>query len=193
MENSRKFELVDVDSVFPWDQNPRRNQKAVQEVARSITEFGFNRPIVVAEAEHPFPQRTICAGHTAWQAAKEAGLAKIPAVIVKMTKEQFVRYNIADNRTHDIAEWDINVLSDLVNEFKLDDVPGFCDEELSLLVSDVESELDNLDKEKPEEKLIEDCVIIELRVTRERAKTDEFKNNLLDFCKANGFIQYTVR
>ncbi|MBL8758159.1 MAG: ParB N-terminal domain-containing protein, partial [Phycisphaerae bacterium] len=36
-----------VESVRPYERNPRVNDGAVEAVARSITEFGFRQPIVV--------------------------------------------------------------------------------------------------------------------------------------------------
>ncbi len=48
----------------PWDKNPRKNDPAVEAVAKSIRDFGFNVPIL-CDRDH-----TIIAGHTRWKAAK---------------------------------------------------------------------------------------------------------------------------
>ena len=45
-----KIEQWEIDRIKPYDKNPRRNDKAVEAVARSIGEFGFRRPIVVDAA-----------------------------------------------------------------------------------------------------------------------------------------------
>ena len=42
-----KTEMRKTDDIRPYEQNPRRNDAAVEAVARSIREFGFRQPIVV--------------------------------------------------------------------------------------------------------------------------------------------------
>lgn len=39
-----------IDSIRPYERNPRKNDGAVDAVARSIDEFGFRQPIVVDDA-----------------------------------------------------------------------------------------------------------------------------------------------
>ena len=36
-----------IDSIRPYDNNPRKNNKAVDAVAGSLREYGFRQPIVV--------------------------------------------------------------------------------------------------------------------------------------------------
>jgi ParB-like chromosome segregation protein Spo0J len=40
-------ELRGIESVRPYEQNPRLNDQAVEAVAKSLREFGFRQPIVV--------------------------------------------------------------------------------------------------------------------------------------------------
>ena len=42
------IEIRSVSEIRPYDRNPRINDQAVDAVARSIQEFGFRQPIVVA-------------------------------------------------------------------------------------------------------------------------------------------------
>ena len=39
--------MMDIDSIIPYENNPRKNDKAVDAVARSIEQFGFLKPIIV--------------------------------------------------------------------------------------------------------------------------------------------------
>lgn len=55
------FEMVRIEDVIPFDKTPRRNDDAVDAVARNIHAFGFNCPIIVG------PDNRICAGHTRWK------------------------------------------------------------------------------------------------------------------------------
>ena len=45
-----RVELLDIDSIRPYEGNPRINDQAVDAVAASLREFGFRQPIVVDEA-----------------------------------------------------------------------------------------------------------------------------------------------
>ena len=60
-----KVELRKIEDVKPYERNPRLNDKAVDAVAASLSEFGFRQPIVVDE------EGVIIAGHTRWKAAKK--------------------------------------------------------------------------------------------------------------------------
>jgi DNA modification methylase len=91
----------DVTTIFPYPNNPRVNDEAVDAVAASIRAFGWRVPIVVDE------QGVILAGHTRYLAALKLGLAKVPVhVAVGLTEAQARAYRLADNRTAAIARWD---------------------------------------------------------------------------------------
>jgi DNA modification methylase len=94
--------LVDIQ---PYEKNPRVNDAAVDAVAESIRQFGFRQPIVVDEAG------VIVCGHTRWKAAQKLGLAEVPVhVATDLTPEQIRAYRIADNKTNELATWDMELL-----------------------------------------------------------------------------------
>ena len=100
-----KVLLRAINSIRPYESNPRVNDQAVDAVAASLREFGFRQPIVVDEAG------VIIVGHTRWKAAKKLGLAKVPVHIANdLSPEQIKAYRIADNQTASIAEWDFDLL-----------------------------------------------------------------------------------
>ena len=112
-KNMLQIELRDIDSIRPYEKNPRLNDKAVDAVAASLREFGFRQPIVVDS------DGVIIAGHTRWKAAKKLALAKIPVhVAVDLTPEQVRAYRIADNKSGEIAEWDMEILPIEIAELK---------------------------------------------------------------------------
>jgi DNA modification methylase len=95
-----------LDQVVPYERNPRRNDHAVEAVARSIAEFGFRQPIVVDEAG------VVLVGHTRLKAARQLGLASVPVhVAVGLTDAQKRAYRIADNRVGEAAQWDDALLA----------------------------------------------------------------------------------
>lgn len=113
MEDLKIVELR-TEQLIPYEKNPRKNDGAVESVANSIKEFGFVNPIIVNE------KFVIIAGHTRLKAAKKLGLLKVPCVIVKgLTEEQEKALRIADNKTSELAEWDLDLLKaeieDIIN------------------------------------------------------------------------------
>ncbi len=99
------IELRKLNEVKPYEKNPRINDDAVEAVAKSIKEFGFNQPIVVDT------DGVIIVGHTRWKAAKSLGLEQVPVHVAKeLSPEQIKAYRIADNKTNELAEWDYELL-----------------------------------------------------------------------------------
>jgi len=128
------IEIRDIDSVKPYERNPRLNDKAVDAVAASLKEFGFRQPIVIDS------DSVIIAGHTRWKGAKKLGLDKIPVhVAVDLTPEQVRAYRLADNKSGEIAEWDMEILPIEISELKATGfdmgVLAFSDKELTQLLN----------------------------------------------------------
>jgi len=125
-----KIEQWEIDRVKPYDKNPRRNDKAVTAVMNSIREFGFRQPIVVDSSG------IIVVGHTRYKAALKLGLATVPVhVAADLTPRQARAYRIADNRTNETAEWDIDLLPIELGGLRDDGADlkllGFTDKELA--------------------------------------------------------------
>ncbi len=100
-----QIETWPIDRPQPYDKNPRLNDDAVEVVAKSIREFGFRQPIVVDEAG------VIIIGHTRLKAAKSLGLAEVPVHVARgLSPEQVKALRIADNKTAEIAEWNLELL-----------------------------------------------------------------------------------
>lgn len=99
-----EIKKVKLDDIKPYDKNPRKNDDAVDAVAASIREFGWQQPIVVDR------EGVIIAGHTRYKAAKKLGVDEVPVVVAEnLTEEQVKAYRLADNKTGDYSQWD-NVL-----------------------------------------------------------------------------------
>lgn len=134
--------LVDINKIKPYENNPRVNDNAVDKVANSINEFGFNSPIVVDE------KNTIINGHTRYKAAKKLGLTEVPVIkVTGLTESQVKAYRIADNKTSEYSEWDFEKLIDELKELSSDDynleLTGFDEIEALKMIEDV-SEFDEL-------------------------------------------------
>lgn len=94
-----------LDEIRPYERNPRKNDNAVQYVARSIEAFGFKVPVVIDR------DGVIVAGHTRYKAAKELGLETVPCVLADdLTPEQVRAYRIVDNKTQELSKWKYDAL-----------------------------------------------------------------------------------
>jgi DNA modification methylase len=127
-----KIEMRSVEAIKPYEKNPRKNDAAVEALARSIKEFSFRQPIVVDE------DGVVIVGHTRLKAAQRLGLTEVPVhVAVGLSPEKAKAYRIADNQTATIADWDMDLLPVELQELKdlgLDlDLLGFDDDELKAL------------------------------------------------------------
>lgn len=54
----RKVQYCSPEELIPYEKNPRDNRLAIDDVVRSIEEYGFTNPILVNE------EKVILAGHT---------------------------------------------------------------------------------------------------------------------------------
>ena len=107
---------VAVESLVPYARNPRNNTAAIDAVKASIAEFGFRQPIVVDE------KMVVIVGHTRLEAAKQLGLKTVPVHVAEgLTPAQAKAYRIMDNRSHENAEWDDELLRLEFGDLRLDD------------------------------------------------------------------------
>lgn len=99
-------EEKEIEKIIPYARNPRKNEAAIDKVAASIKEFGWRQPIVVDQ------EMVVIAGHTRLQAAKRLGMDKVPVHVAEgLTDAQIKAYRLADNRSAQEAEWDIDLLA----------------------------------------------------------------------------------
>lgn len=140
---------MSVDALIPYENNPRRNDQAVDKVALSISAFGFKVPIVIDADD------VIVTGHTRLKAAKKLGLKTVPCIRADdLTDEQIKAFRLADNKVSEFAEWDEEKLLAELEELENIDMSlyGFdeLEKELSQFDEDMLNELfeDAPEKEK---------------------------------------------
>jgi hypothetical protein len=93
------------EQITPYDNNPRKNERAVPYVMESIQKFGFKVPIIIDK------DNIIVTGHTRHKAAIKLGLKEIPCIKADdLTPEQVKAFRLADNKTGEFATWDTDKL-----------------------------------------------------------------------------------
>lgn len=139
-----QIEYLNIDKLIPYINNPRENKNAVDKVAASIKEFGFKNPIIIDK------ENVIIAGHTRLLASRKLGIEEVPIIRAEdLTDKQIKAFRIADNKTSEFAEWDMELLE--IELEGLDDIfTGFDEEEFDDIMG-IEPEIieDDFDIEPP--------------------------------------------
>ena len=144
-----KVDLINVDKLQSYENNPRINTKAIEKVAESIKNYGWKVPIVVDE------NNIILAGHTRLSAARLLNIKEVPVhVATGLSAEQKTAYRIMDNKSQDFSAWDKNLLSLefqklAENDFDLD-LTGFDMSEINKITDDAFLEFESPDLEMSE-------------------------------------------
>lgn len=135
MFTSSEIRHVSVSELRPRPNNARTHTaKQIRKIADSIRKFGFITPLIIDE------DGCIVAGHGRLEAARLAGVDRVPAITLShLSPEELRAYVIADNKLATLAGWDRELLSIEIAELmeaapELDlTVTGFEFEELELL------------------------------------------------------------
>ncbi len=108
-----KIEYVDTNSIFCHPENPRQGD--IGAIIESIKRNGVYKPLTVqASTGH------ILAGNHTYKALRELGHEKIAVVKVCVNDGEALRIMLADNRTADLADYDQNILCELLESMSAD-------------------------------------------------------------------------
>jgi hypothetical protein len=149
-ETASAARWVHLDELTRWARNPRKNDgdnKAAEKVAQSIRTFGFIAPIVVWTS-----RKRLVAGDTRIKALRSIlevepgfvprhapGVGMVPVREVEFASESEANaYALADNKLGELAEWDTDLLGDVLRDMdgSVDlSVVGWSDRELSDLMA----------------------------------------------------------
>lgn len=94
-----------ITEIIPYENNPRKNNEAVQYVTNSIQNFGFRVPIIIDK------NNIIVAGHTRYKAAQLLKMKNVPCLVADdLTEEQINAFRLADNKVAEKSTWDLEML-----------------------------------------------------------------------------------
>jgi ParB-like chromosome segregation protein Spo0J len=150
MQPSLQVESIPLDRVLPYAENARTHSAAqVAQIAASIAEFGFVNPVLV-DAEG-----VLIAGHGRVMAARQLGIASVPAIRLGHPSEAQARaLRLADNQIALNSGWDETLLAAEIARIRHEavvdlDVLGFSGMELDRLLAAAEDGFDGDADEAP--------------------------------------------
>jgi len=136
-------------NITPYSLNAKKHtKKQIEQVAKSIKEFGMNQPIVVDK------QGVIIVGHGRYEALLSLGMEIKDEYIkvVDLTEEQAKAYRLADNKLNE-SDWDMELVVDELKELSMPmlELTGF-DSDLILEANEKDDEVPET-PEEPQSKL----------------------------------------
>ena len=179
-----KKEVLSLNQIKPYWRNPRKNDKAVDAVKKSIEEYGY-KVLIIVDTDY-----TIIAGHTRYKALRQLDYDEVECIVADLSPDKARQFRLAENKSAEIADWDEELL-----DYELRQV----NEIENLLVYFNEGELDDLideadfefEEEDPEELLekVKDFAPTgeEIKNAKEKVKkksksdeidSEDFKNKL---------------
>lgn len=128
-----------LDEIIPYENNPRDNESAVEDVVNSIRQCENLDPIEIDE------NNVIVSGHTRLMALKRLGYSETEVIrYIGLTEQQKKKYRLLTNKTGEVAAWDSFKLEFELAELDFEDYDFGFDDVFSI---DDMQEVDAYDKE----------------------------------------------
>lgn len=108
-----QIEAIEIAKLISDPSNARKHgQKNLDAIVGSLAKFGQQKPIVVDK------NNVVVAGNGTLEAAKKIGWTKINCVRTDLTGPEAIAFALADNRTAELAEWDLEPLQKTLSSLK---------------------------------------------------------------------------
>lgn len=104
-----------IENLRHWEKNPRKGN--VEAVAKSLARFGQRKPIVASRKTGE-----VIAGNHTLAAARHLGWKQIAVVWVDDDEQTATAFALADNRTQDLGFYDEELLDELIESIKEQDL-----------------------------------------------------------------------
>lgn len=117
MPDALKIETKDIGELTSDPANVRiHNAENIEAIKGSLKRFGQQKPIVV---DH---KGVVVAGNGTLEAARQIGWTDIQVVVTNLESVAATAFAIADNRTSEVAAWDLVALTETLKALKENDV-----------------------------------------------------------------------
>ena len=141
------FETLPLRELVPYENNPRLNDEAVEDVMESIRQCENLDPIEIDE------ENIILAGHTRLKALERMGYEETEVLrYIGLTEEQKRKYRLLSNKTGEKAMWDFSKLEEELEDLDFGDFDfGF--EEFDTMEEVPEIEEDEVPEEPTDQRV----------------------------------------
>lgn len=144
-----KIEYVDINSLKTYENNAKiHDADQIEQIKRSITDFGFNDPIAV------WKDNVIIEGHGRYIAATELGIPAVPIIrLDTLSDEERKAYGLIHNKLTMDTGFDYDTLKEELEGMSIDasqygfDI-SFEEEEKEYKIENKEYSTENFDDEK---------------------------------------------
>jgi hypothetical protein len=110
-----RTEKMKLSKIIPYHRNPRKNEKAVEAVIKSIEKYGYVTPIIVDK------KNVIIVGHSRYQALARLNYDEVDVIVSDLPASKAKEFRIIDNKTSEFATWDNDKLLAELREFEFND------------------------------------------------------------------------
>lgn len=134
--NNLEIKNTNIGQIHGYERNARNHPESqIKQIIKSITEFGFNNPILIDE------HGEIIAGHGRYIAAKQMGLSTVPSITLSHLNEKQKRaYRLADNKIAENGGWNLELL-----QLEIKDLEQICAGDLDIRITGFnDAELDQI-------------------------------------------------
>ena len=109
-----RIEKVNINDITMYENNAKEHPEwQIEQIKKSIQEFGFNDPIAIDE------KGIIIEGHGRYLALKELGYTEIEVIRLNhLSEEQKVAYSIAHNKLTMNTDFDLETLKYEINKLQ---------------------------------------------------------------------------
>lgn len=136
---TKQLQTLQLNEIIPYENNPRDNELAVDDVVNSILQCENLDPIEIDE------NNIILSGHTRLLALKRLEYSETEVIrYIGLTEQQKKKYRLLTNKTGEKATWDISKLNFELAELDFEDYDFGFDDVFSI---DDMQEVDAYDKE----------------------------------------------
>lgn len=147
-----KLETVSIADLIQDPANVRtHSERNLETIKASLAKFGQQTAIVIDQ------NNVVVAGNGRLMAAKELGWESLQCVRTSLTGTELTAYVIADNRTAELASWDLSGLDAMLESLAAEDFAieeiGFSEDEIDKLMG---RGSDGSDEDEGDEGLAED-------------------------------------
>lgn len=104
---------VDIAGLTPDPKNARlHDERNIKSVMASYDKHGQRKPIIVQLKANDGTPMVIRAGNGQTEAARRLGWDVIAAIVIDEDDKEAIAYALRDNRTAELAEWNLEVLGE---------------------------------------------------------------------------------